>query len=97
MTAAVGVVAVMAAVTVATRLAGLLVPARWTERGRIGAAFRALPMAVLSAVVAPAVLATGWRETAAAVAAALSAALGLPLVATVVVGVASVVALRALI
>lgn len=88
-------VAAMAAATAATRLAGLIVPARWTEEGRLGAAFRALPVAVLSAIIAPTVLATGWVETAAALV-TIVAALRLPLVATVLVGVVAAAGLRAL-
>lgn len=88
-------VAAMAAATAATRLAGLIVPARWTEEGRLGAAFRALPVAVLSAIIALTVLATGWVETAAALV-TLVAALRLPLVATVLVGVVAAAGLRAL-
>ena len=88
-------VAAMAVATAATRLAGLIVPARWTEQGRLGAAFRALPVAVLSAIIAPTVLATGWIETAAALATVV-AALRLPLVATVLVGVVAAAGLRAL-
>jgi uncharacterized membrane protein len=85
----------MAVATAATRLAGLVVPARWTEAGRLGAAFRALPVAVLSAIIAPTVIATGWIETAAAVVTIL-AALRLPLVATVIIGVVAAAGLRAL-
>lgn len=88
-------VAAMAVATAATRLAGLVVPARWTEAGRLGAAFRALPVAVLSAIIAPTVIATGWIETAAAVVTIL-AALRLPLVATVIIGVVAAAGLRAL-
>ena len=50
---------------------------------------------MLVAVVAPTALATGWAETAAA-AITMLAALRLPLLATIAVGVASVVALRAI-
>lgn len=88
-------VAAMAVATAATRLAGLIVPARWTEAGRLGAAFRALPVAVLSAIIAPTVMATGWIETAAALVTIL-AALRLPLIATVVIGVVAAAGLRAL-
>jgi uncharacterized membrane protein len=88
-------VAAMAAATAATRLAGLVVPVRWTEEGRLGAAFRALPVAVLSAIIAPTVIATGWIETAAAVVTIL-AALRLPLVVTVIIGVVAAAGLRAL-
>lgn len=87
-------IAAMAAATAATRLAGLIVPARWTEAGRLGAAFRALPVAVLSAIVAPTALATGWLESVATLV-TLAAALRLPLAGTVVVGVATAALLRA--
>ncbi|MBA4270690.1 MAG: hypothetical protein C0447_14955, partial [Methylobacterium sp.] len=62
---------------------------------RAQAAFDAIPPAVLVAVIAPSALATGWPETAAALLAAL-AATRLPLLGVVAVGVAAVVALRAL-
>jgi branched chain amino acid efflux pump len=85
----------MALVTYGTRIAGLLLANRLALRGRAKAAFDAIPPAVLIAVIAPTALATGWRETAAA-AITMVAALRLPLLATIAVGVASVVALRAL-
>ena len=50
---------------------------------------------MLTAVIAPAALATGWRETLAAVVAAL-AATRLPLLGTIAVGVGTIVTLRAL-
>lgn len=85
----------MAAVTVATRLAGLLVPERLGREGRWRAAFGAMPVAVLVAIVAPTVLATGWRESVAA-AVIVVAALRLPLVVVVILGVAAAAALRGL-
>ena len=85
----------MALITYGTRIAGLLLPNRLALRGRAKAAFDAIPPAVLIAVIAPTALATGWPETAAA-AITMVAALRLPLLATIAVGVASVVALRAL-
>ena len=84
----------MAVVTYATRIGGMLLAARFSPRGRAGAAFDAIPPAVLAAVIAPTVLTTGWAETLAA-AAALLAATRLPLLGTVAVGVAAVVLLRA--
>ncbi len=84
----------MAAVTYATRAAGLLVAERLVLTGRAKAAFDAIPPAVLMAVIAPTALATGPAETAAA-ALAMVAATRLPLLATVAVGVAAVVVLRA--
>ena len=85
----------MAAVTYFTRIAGLLFAARLALTGRAKAAFEAIPPAVLVAVIAPTALATGWPETVAA-AVTMMAALRLPLLATIAVGVAAVVALRAL-
>ncbi len=83
----------MALVTYLTRLAGFLAAGRIRLSGRAKAAFDAIPPAVLVAVIAPTVLATGWQETAAALVTAV-AATRLPLLATVAVGVAVVVLLR---
>ena len=90
-----GAILAMAVVTYATRVAGLLVAERLALSGRAKAAFDAIPPAVLVAVIAPSALATGWPETLAAALTTL-AALRLPLLATVAVGVAAVVALRAI-
>ncbi len=85
----------MAIATYATRLAGLALAGRLLLSSRAQAAFDAIPPAVLVAVIAPSALATGWPETVAALLAAL-AATRLPLLGVVAVGVAAVVALRAL-
>lgn len=85
----------MAVVTYATRIAGLALAGRLALSERAQAAFDAIPPAVLVAVIAPSALATGWAETGAALLAAL-AAMRLPLLAVVLVGVAAVVGLRAL-
>ncbi|WP_376986605.1 AzlD family protein [Bosea sp. R86505] len=85
----------MAIATYATRLAGLALAGRLQLSPRAQAAFDAIPPAVLVAVIAPSALATGWPETVAALLAAL-AATRLPLLGVVAVGVAAVVALRAL-
>lgn len=85
----------MAIATYATRLAGLALAGRLQLSPRAQAAFDAIPPAVLVAVIAPSALATGWPETAATLLAAL-AAMRLPLLGVVAVGVAAVVALRAL-
>ena len=85
----------MAVVTYATRVAGFFVAGRLALRGRAKAAFDAIPPAVLVAVIAPTALTTGWPETAAALATILVAT-RLPLLATVAVGVMTIVALRAL-
>ncbi len=86
----------MAVVTYITRIAGLFVADRLVLTGRAKAAFDAIPPAVLVAVIAPTALTTGWAE---AIAAAITAvvAFRLPLLATIAVGVASVVLLRNLI
>jgi uncharacterized membrane protein len=86
----------MAAVTYITRIAGLFVADRLVLTGRAKAAFDAIPPAVLVSVIAPTALTTGWAE---AIAAAITAivAFRLPLLATIAVGVASVVLLRNLI
>jgi uncharacterized membrane protein len=86
---------VMAVVTYITRIAGLFVADRLVLSGRAKAAFDAIPPAVLVAVIAPTALTTGWAEAIAAAITAL-AAFRLPLLATIVVGVVSVVVLRGL-
>lgn len=86
----------MAMATYATRIAGLALAGRLSLSARAQAAFDAIPPAVLVAVIAPSALATGWAETGAALLAGL-AATRLPLLGVVAVGVAAVVALRAVI
>ncbi len=83
----------MAAVTYATRVTGFLIAHRLSLTGRAKAAFDAIPAAVLTAVIAPSVLASSWQESVAAVL-AMIAATRLPLLGTVAVGVLAVVGLR---
>jgi uncharacterized membrane protein len=78
----------------ATRLTGLIVAGRFAPTGRLKAAFDAIPAAVLTAVIAPTLLATGPAETIAG-AVTILAALRLPLLAVVGVGVAAAVIARA--
>lgn len=85
----------MALATYACRLGGLAIGARLRPAGRAKAAIDAIPPAVLTAVIAPTLLATGWPETLAG-ALAIAAATRLPLLAVIAVGVAAVVVLRAL-
>lgn len=85
----------MAAATYGCRLAGLLLGGRLALSGRAKAAMDAIPPAVLTAVIAPTLLATGWPETVAG-ALTILAATRLPLLAVIATGVISVVALRAL-
>ena len=87
-------IAGMAIVTYLCRATGLLLAGRLHLEGRALAAFEAIPPAVLTAVIAPTVLVTGPAETVAGLV-AIAAATRLPLLATVVAGVATVVALRA--
>lgn len=84
----------MGLATYLVRLAGFYVLKGFSPRGRVKVALDALPPAVLMAVIAPSVLATGPAETGAAVATAGAAALRLPMVVVIAVGVASVVLLR---
>ncbi|MGU3361273.1 AzlD family protein [Methylobacterium sp. M6A4_1b] len=83
----------MAIVTYLTRIGGLALGGRFEFGPRAQAALDAIPSAVLIAVIAPAMLATGWRETVASVITGL-AATRLPLLATIVIGVLAIVALR---
>lgn len=83
----------MAAITFACRISGLILGPRFRPRGRLRAAFDAIPPAVLTAVIAPTVLVTGWPETLAGLV-TVWAAFRLPMLATIVVGVVAVVALR---
>jgi uncharacterized membrane protein len=84
----------MALATYATRVAGLFLMRHVNVKGRTKAAFDALPPAILMAVIAPTILATGVAETVAAAITATSAVLRLPMIATVLIGMASVVLLR---
>ena len=84
----------MALATYATRVAGLFIMRYVRVKGRTKAAFDALPPAILMAVIAPTVLATGIAETIAAAITAASAILRLPMIVTILTGMASVVLLR---
>lgn len=85
----------MAAATYLTRVLGLWLVRFVQATGRMRAALDAVPPAILMAVIAPTVLATGIAETLAAGITAL-AALRLPLLAAIAVGVGAVVLLRLL-
>lgn len=89
-------IAGMALVTYATRLLGPWMIARLAPGPRVLAALEALPAAILTSLVAPSVLATGPAESLAAIV-TIIAALRLPLIATMLIGVACVVLLRHLI
>jgi uncharacterized membrane protein len=85
----------MAIATYGCRLTGLLLGGRLALSGRAKAALDAIPPAVLTAVIAPTLLATGWPETLAG-AVTILAALRLPLIGVIGTGVAAVVVLRML-
>jgi uncharacterized membrane protein len=87
------VIALMAVGTYLTRIAGLFIAGRHGLAGRGKAAFDAIPVAVLTAVIAPTLLTTGIAESLAGAVTVL-AALRLPLLGTVAVGVGAVVLLR---
>src|SRR5262249_61766792 len=67
--------------------------ARFEVEGRPRRAFGGIPVAVLAAVIAPTVVASSWAESLAG-AVTILAALRLPVLGTVIVGVAAVVVLR---
>ena len=83
----------MALATYATRIGGLLLGDRLPRDGRVRQALDALPAAVLTAVIAPA-LTAGRVELAAGAATAL-AALRLPMLAAIAIGMATAAFLRA--
>ena len=83
----------MAVITYATRVAGLFLAGRLALSGRARTAFEAIPAAVLVALIAPAILTTGPAETIAALVTCV-AAMRLPLLATIAIGVVTVVLLR---
>jgi uncharacterized membrane protein len=87
-------IAGMAIATYATRVAGLFLMQFVSVKGRTKAAFDALPPAILMAVIAPTILATGIAETLAAIITAIAAILRAPMIVTILIGVASVVFLR---
>ena len=85
----------MALATALTRVSGVFLLRYLSIGEETREVLDAIPPAVLMAVIAPTALATGWAETIACAVTAL-AALRLPLLACVIIGVGSVVALRAM-
>jgi uncharacterized membrane protein len=80
--------------TYLTRIGGHLILSRFEHiHPRVEAALNAVPVAVLTTLVAPAALTQGWPETATLIVAML-AALRLPLLGMVALGWAMIVALR---
>jgi uncharacterized membrane protein len=86
-------IVLMGLATYLTRIAGLFIAGRFRLAGRTKAAFDAIPVSVLTAVIAPTLLTTGVAESLAGVVTIL-AAFRLPLLGTVAVGVVAVVILR---
>ena len=86
----------MGVATYLTRLSGFYLLRGLNLSGPMKAALDAQPPAVLMAVIAPMILATGLAETIAAAITAVAAFFRLPLAVTIVVGIVSVVALRAI-
>jgi uncharacterized membrane protein len=84
----------MAAATILTRVSGVFLLRYISIGEETREALDAIPPAVLMAVIAPTALATGLAETIACAVTAL-AALRLPLLACVAIGVGTVVGLRA--
>jgi uncharacterized membrane protein len=82
----------MAVATYATRIGGILLGGYLPKTGRVRQALDALPAAVLTAVIAPAVIAGPAEMIAAAL--TLVAALRLPMIVAVLVGMGSVAILR---
>lgn len=83
----------MAIVTYATRAGGYWLLGRRRLGPRMTAALSAVPPAVLTAVIAPALLAGGIADIAAGAIVVVTAA-RLPMIAAVVIGVAAVAVLR---
>ncbi|MFM2280054.1 MAG: hypothetical protein RLZZ444_2285 [Pseudomonadota bacterium] len=83
----------MAFATIMTRLSGLVIHRFATIGDRHRRVLEAIPPAVLMAVVAPTAFATGWAETIACTLTAL-AALRLPMLPSLTIGVVAVALLR---
>ncbi len=79
--------------TYSSRVGGYLLVRRFPVRGRFKAGLEAVPLAVLTALIAPTVLATGPAETLAALV-TLLLAWRLPVLPAMIGGVAAVVLLR---
>ena len=89
----VGLIALVTLATFAMRAIGALVMARLTLGPVATAAFEAMPVAVLTAVAAPAVFLQGWSEALAGCVAVL-VGLRAPMFAVIVTGLVAVVAFR---
>jgi uncharacterized membrane protein len=86
----------MGGVTYATRVGGYALLRRVPVRGRFKAGLEAVPIAILTAIIAPAVLAAGLADALAALITVLLA-LRFPMLVSMIGGVGSVILLRWLI
>jgi uncharacterized membrane protein len=86
----------MAAVTYAARIGGYVLVRRLPVRGRFKAGLEAVPAAILTAIIAPVVLAAGPADGLAALVTVLMAA-RLPMLVAVAGGVGVAILLRGLI
>ena len=86
-------IVLMGVVTYLTRIAGLVIAGRFALEGRAKAAFDALPVSVLTAVIAPMLLMSSVADSIAG-AVTVVAAFRLPMLGTVIVGVAAAIVLR---
>jgi uncharacterized membrane protein len=84
----------MSLATYATRISGLLLLQGVEVKGRMKAALDAVPVSVMMAVITPSILMTGKAESLSAIIVALAAYSRAPLVANIIIGMVSVVALR---
>lgn len=87
-------IVLMGLATYSTRLAGLFLVNRVPASGRLHRALEAVPAAVLTAIVAPAVFTGSLSELLAGIVAALTA-LRFPLLAAVAAGTATAALMRA--
>jgi len=84
----------MGCATYGTRLSGYLLLRKAKIEGRLKAALDAVPPAILTAVIAPAVLMEGWPERLAGAVTLAVALLRAPFLVTIFTGAASVVLFR---
>jgi len=83
----------MGAVTYASRIGGYLLLRRLPVEGRVKAGLEAVPIAILTAIIAPAALAAGPADALAAVI-TLLLALRFPVLVSMIGGIGSAVLLR---
>jgi uncharacterized membrane protein len=83
----------MGAVTYASRIGGYLLLRRLPVQGRVKAGLEAVPIAILTAIIAPAALAAGPADALAAVI-TLLLALRFPVLVSMIGGIGSAVLLR---